>query len=194
MYSKIRPLACGEKTLTSGIDDADVSLKVIAVGDAAVGKTSIAGRYVTGSFESSYKATIGTDIFRKIVTVEGRRIALLIYDTAGQERFRNLVERYFIGAIGALMVYDITNRDSFDNLPTWSRQVDKHAGESLKIVIGNKIDLKDQRVVEEKEGQGMGKQLGAEFIETSAKDGDNIENVFERIALYAINRVRGRVP
>lgn len=180
--------------MKTGIDDADVSLKVIAVGDAAVGKTSIAGRYVTGSFESSYKATIGTDIFRKLVTVEGRRIALLIYDTAGQERFRNLVERYFIGAIGALMVYDITNRESFENLPTWSRQVDRHAGGSLKIVIGNKIDLVNERVVDEEEGQGMGRQLGAEFIETSAKDGNNIENVFERIALYAIDRVRGRIP
>lgn len=179
--------------MTSGIDDADVSLKVIAVGDAAVGKTSIAGRYVTGSFQSSYKATIGTDIFRKLVTVEGRRIALLIYDTAGQERFRTLVERYFIGAIGALMVYDVTNRESFENLPTWSRQVDRHAGQALKIVIGNKIDLIDERIVEENEGLGMGRQLGAEFIETSAKDGQNIESVFERIALYAIDRVRGKI-
>ena len=158
-------------------NDADIALKVIAVGDAAVGKTSIAGRYVTGSFESSYKATIGTDIFRKIVKVDKHRIALLIYDTAGQERFRTLVERYFIGSIGALLVYDITNRESFDNLPTWSRQVDRHAGQALKIVIGNKIDLLDDRVVENSEGTGMGRQLGAEFIETSAKEGDNIEDV-----------------
>jgi small GTP-binding protein len=179
--------------LKSTTDDADVSLKVIAVGDAAVGKTSIVGRYVTGAFEASYKATIGTDVFRKIVTVEGRRIGLLCYDTAGQERFRNLVERYFVGAIGALMVYDVTNRESFDNLPTWSRQVDRHAGEALKIVIGNKIDLKKERVVDDNEGKGMGRQLGAEFIETSAKDGVNIEQIFERIALYAIDRVRGRI-
>ncbi len=191
----MKSFACGDELeLSSGIDDADVSLKVIAVGDAAVGKTSIAGRYVTGSFESSYKATIGTDIFRKLVTVEGRRIALLIYDTAGQERFRNLVERYFIGSIGALLVYDVTNRESFDNLPTWARQVDRHANQALKICIGNKIDLKDERIVDEKEGVGMGRQLGAEFIETSAKEGDNIETVFERIALYAIDRVRGRIP
>lgn len=180
--------------MTSGIDDADVSLKVIAVGDAAVGKTSIVGRYVTGAFESSYKATIGTDIFRKIVHVEGRRIALLCYDTAGQERFRNLVERYFIGAIGALLVYDITNRESFENLPTWTHQVDKHAEGALKIVIGNKIDLKSERRVSGEEGQGMSQQLEAEFIETSAKDGLNIEPVFERIAHYAVDRVRGRVP
>jgi small GTP-binding protein len=173
--------------------EADVSLKVIAVGDSEVGKTSIVGRYVTGSFSSSYKATIGTDVFRKIVTVEGRRIGLLCYDTAGQERFRNLVERYFVGAIGALMVYDVTNRESFDNLPTWSRQVDRHAGEALKIVIGNKIDLKNERVVNDKEGIGMARQLGAEFLETSAKDGVNIETIFERIALYAIDRVRGRI-
>ena len=179
--------------MSNAHDDADVSLKVIAVGDAAVGKTSIVGRYVTGSFTASYKATIGTDVFRKIVTVEGRRIGLLCYDTAGQERFRNLVERYFVGAIGALMVYDVTNRESFDNLPTWSRQVDRHAGEALKIVIGNKIDLTKERVVDEKEGVGMGRQLGAEFMETSAKDGVNIEPIFERIALYAIDRVRGRI-
>lgn len=179
--------------MKSTTDDADVALKVIAVGDPAVGKTTIAGVYVTGKFRSSYKATIGTDIFRKIVTIDGRRIALLIYDTAGQERFRNLVERYFIGAIGALMIYDVTNRESFENLPTWSRQVDKHAGQALKIVIGNKIDLKNERVVDNNEGQGMGRQLGAEFLETSAKDGTNIEQIFERIALYAVNRVRGRV-
>jgi GTPase SAR1 family protein len=91
------------------------------------------------------------------------------------------------------MVYDVTNRESFENLPTWSRQVDKNAGQALKIVIGNKIDLKKERVVDENEGQGMGRQLGAEFLETSAKDGTNIEQIFERIALYAVNRVRGRV-
>ncbi len=176
-----------------GIDDADLTLKIIAVGDAAVGKTSIAGRYVTGSFKSSYKATIGTDIFRKLVRVDGRRVALLIYDTAGQERFRSLVERYFMGAIGGLLVYDITNRESFENLPTWSRQIDRHASQALKIVIGNKIDLKTQRVVETNEGKGMGRQLGAEFIETSAKDGTNVETTFQRIAKYGIDRIRGRI-
>jgi small GTP-binding protein len=177
----------------SSLDDSDFTMKLIVVGDAAVGKTSIAGRYVTGAFKSSYKATIGTDIFHKIVNTRGQRIGLLIYDSGGQERFRALVERYFMGAIAALLVYDITNRESFENLPTWSRQVDRHANQAMRIVIGNKLDLQKQRVVKTEEGVGMGRQLGATFLETSAKDGANIEKVFEMIAQYGVDRVRGRV-
>ncbi len=179
--------------MTTTMKDTDITLKIIVVGDAAVGKTSIAGRYTTGKFTSSYKATLGTDIFSKKVKVDGRTVALLIYDTAGQERFRALVERYFRGAIGALLVYDITNRESFENLPTWARQVDRYAENALKLVIGNKSDLKRDRVVDIEEGKGMGKQLGASFIETSAKDGSNIEDVFEQISHYGLNRVRGRI-
>jgi small GTP-binding protein len=182
-----------QPTIRSSIDDSDFTMKVIVVGDAAVGKTSIAGRYVTGSFKSSYKATIGTDIFHKIMNARGQRVGLLIYDSGGQERFRALVERYFMGAIAALLVYDITNRESFENLPTWSRQVDRHANQAMRIVIGNKLDLEKQRAVKTEEGVGMGRQLGATFIETSAKDGANIEKVFESIALYGVDRVRGRV-
>jgi small GTP-binding protein len=172
--------------------DTDISLKVIVVGDAAVGKTSLTGRFVTGAFSQAYKATIGTDIFRKLVKVDGRRVGILIYDTGGQERFRNLVERYFMGAIGALLVYDVTNRESFVNLPTWSRQVDRHASGAMKIVCGNKIDLGDQRTVTTDEGTGMGKQLGGTFLETSAKDGSNVEETFIQIAKYGLDRVRGR--
>jgi len=174
-------------------DSSDISLKVIVVGDLAVGKTSLAGRYVTGRFSQSYKATIGTDIFTKALRVEGRRVQLLIYDTAGQERFRALVARYFMGAIGALLVYDVTKRESFENLPTWSHQVDQHAPHARKIVIGNKIDLTDQRQVTPEEGRGMGMQLGASFIETSAKTGENVEEAFEKIAQYGVDRVRGRI-
>ncbi len=173
--------------------DTDISLKVIVVGDAAVGKTSLTGRFVTGAFSSEYKATIGTDIFRKLVKVDGRRVGMLVYDTGGQERFRNLVERYFMGAIGALLVYDVTNRESFENLPTWGRQVDRFASNALKIVCGNKTDLVKQRTVSKDEGRGMGMQLGASFLETSAKDGSNVEESFTEIARYGINRVRGRV-
>ncbi len=173
--------------------DTDISLKVIVVGDAAVGKTSLTGRFVTGSFSQEYKATIGTDIFRKLVKVDGRRVGILVYDTGGQERFRNLVERYFMGAIGALLVYDVTNRESFENLPTWSRQVDRFASNALKIVCGNKTDLIKERVVSNDEGSGMGLQLGATFLETSAKDGSNVEESFINIARYGIDRVRGRV-
>ena len=104
-------------------DDADVSLKVIAVGDAAVGKTSIVGRYVTGAFEASYKATIGTDVFRKIVTVEGRKIGLLCYDTAGQERFRSMTPMYYRGAAAAILVYDITSVESFENVKDWVNEL-----------------------------------------------------------------------
>ncbi|MFX1564316.1 MAG: Rab family GTPase [Promethearchaeota archaeon] len=173
--------------------ETDISLKIIVVGDAAVGKTAIAGRYTTGKSESKYKSTLGTDIFNKVLRVEGRNVSLLIYDTAGQERFRALVERYFRGAIGALLVYDITNRESFENLPTWARQVDRFANKALKLVIGNKSDLNDKMAVESEEGKGMGKQLGASFLETSAKDGSNIDEVFEKIAQYGIDRIRGRI-
>jgi small GTP-binding protein len=179
--------------LRSSTKNTDVALKVIVVGDAAVGKTSIAGRYTTGKFQSEYKATLGTDIFNKILRVEGRNVSLLIYDTAGQERFRALVERYFRGAIGALLVYDITNRESFENLPTWARQVDRFTDKALKLVIGNKSDLKDKMAVENEEGKGMGKQLGASFTETSAKDGSNIDQIFEEIAQYGMDRIRGRI-
>ena len=162
--------------MTSGIDDADVSLKVIAVGDAAVGKTSIAGRYVTGSFESSYKATIGTDIFRKIVTVEGLRIALLIYDTAGQERFGPVRKKYYKGARGAVLVFDLANPVSFERLNFWVKEVEQACGDIPMVFVGNKADLRSSVTPDQIQEFASGYKI--QYVETSAKTGMNTVKPF----------------
>jgi small GTP-binding protein len=162
----------------------DFLFKCIVVGDGAVGKTAATIRYATGTFADSYKMTIGVDFRVKIITLEGKKIKLQIWDTGGQERFANVRPLYYRGASGAIIMYDITSRDSFLGLPKWFDEVLKYCGELPWIIVGNKLDLSDQyRRVYEDEGESYAKQMNAEYFECSAKDGRNIETIFRKIAL-----------
>lgn len=161
----------------------DYLFKCIVVGDGAVGKTAATIRYATGTFADSYKMTIGVDFRVKIITLEGKKIKLQIWDTGGQERFANVRPLYYRGASGAIVMFDISSRDSFLNLPKWFDEVVRYCGELPWIIVANKLDLEDQfRRVYTDEGESYSKQMNAEYYECSAKDGRNIETIFRTIA------------
>lgn len=157
-----------------------IFLKGVAIGDGAVGKTSLIVRHVDKSFAEDYKPTLGFDISLKTITVEENQIELLIWDIGGQAIFKEIRESYLEGSHCALLVYDMTNKESFENTVHWLKELQRFAGEIPFILVGNKKDLEDKRAVSEKEGREKTKELGAVgFYETSARTGDTVDEAFE---------------
>lgn len=159
-------------------------LKLCVLGDGAVGKTSIIIRHVDKRFEEEYKPTIGFDIALKTMKIEegGIEAELLIWDIAGQAIFEKIREEYLQGTNGALILFDLTNKETLDHVEDWVHELTKFAGKVPFVVVGNKADLSDQRAVSEDDGKKRAEELeGVDYIETSAKTGDKVENAFEKI-------------
>mmetsp|Transcript_70967 Transcript_70967/g.154202 ORF Transcript_70967/g.154202 Transcript_70967/m.154202 type:complete len:214 (+) Transcript_70967:65-706(+) len=157
--------------------------KLVFLGEQAVGKTSVITRFMYDTFDNSYQATIGIDFLSKTMYLEDRTARLQLWDTAGQERFRSLIPSYIRDSSGAIVVYDITNRASFISTSTWIEDVRSERGPEVVIVlVGNKTDLADRRQVSTEEGEEKAKENGVMFIETSAKAGHNIKNLFRQLA------------
>jgi len=157
--------------------------KIVILGDAAVGKTSLINQYIEESFESDYKPTLGANIIRKDVNIDGinASVRLIMWDLAGQEKYNVIRSMYFQGCLGALLVYDVTRYNTFDAVNSkWLKDFKKYVEkEGTYILIGNKIDLKDQRAVSNEDGAALAKKINAsDFIETSAKYGENVEKAF----------------
>jgi len=157
--------------------------KVVFLGDEAAGKTSVVRRYMYDTFDESIQATIGMDFQSKTVYLEDRTLRLQLWDTAGQERFRSLISSYLRDTAAAVVVYDVTNTVSFDATKSWVEAVSNERGSAAIItLVGNKTDLADQRQVTTAQGQAHAKELGVLFAETSAKLGENIEELFKQLA------------
>ena len=164
--------------------------KIVIVGDTGTGKTNIITKFVSNYFDAVSRPTIGVEFFQKSIEVETspdskQRISLQIWDTAGQERFRGMASSYYRKAFGVVLVYDITNRDSFSNLDRWVEEVHSYAEQEVEIVlIGNKKDLADMRQVTVDEGLGFSKTNELLFFETSALNNEDrkIEEVFKELA------------
>jgi Ras-related protein Rab-1A len=166
-----------------GEEEYDFIFKVLLLGNSDVGKSSLILRYVDQVWNEVFVPTIGVDFKVKTLTIDNKQIKMQIWDTAGQERFRNVISSYFKGSHGILLVYDITNRDSFKNLENWLIEIEKNASENvLKILIGNKNDLVDEREINADEGQAFANRNGMQFIETSAKMNTNVNEAFEALA------------
>ncbi len=163
----------------------DYLFKVIAVGDGAVGKTSITLRFSTGTFRESYIMTIGVDFAVKAIDVgtrEGtKRIKLQIWDTGGQERFSYVRPLYYKGAMGGLLVFDVTQSESFQNVPKWFQEVKKNRGNIPLVLVGNKVDLPDRKITCEQATE-LAKKNGVQYLEASAKTGESIEKVFVELS------------
>ncbi len=163
--------------------------KIAVLGEAAVGKTSLINQFVEGSFQEDYKPTLGANIVRKDVNIkENTKVRLIMWDLAGQEKYQVVRSMYFQGCEGALLVYDVTRYNTFESISTkWLRDFKKYVRkEGVFVLIGNKIDLKDERVVPAEKGAEMSKKINAsDFIETSAKLGENIEKAF----LLLVNQI-----
>ena len=168
--------------------DKQVSIKLLTLGDSAVGKTCLISQFARNSFNPNFITTIGIDYKIKPVEVDGKKYKLLIWDTAGQERFRTITKSYFRGCQGMLLVYDITQRKTFESIRTWVDQINDNDsdGEQKKILVGNKCDLEENRQVGTEEGQKLAEEYGIPFLETSAKDNINVEDAFMQITRIVI--------
>mmetsp|Transcript_55099 Transcript_55099/g.98317 ORF Transcript_55099/g.98317 Transcript_55099/m.98317 type:complete len:205 (-) Transcript_55099:87-701(-) len=159
--------------------------KVVFVGDQSVGKTSLIVRYLKNMFDEKVDATIGMDFQTKTVKLnESQNIRLQLWDTAGQERFRSLVTSYIRDAAAAVVCFDITKRETFDNTGRWIEEVRSARGDdALIFLVGNKADVEDQRQVTTQEMQEKAEQMRAsKFIEASAKTGDKVQDLFQMLA------------
>ncbi|XP_061370381.1 ras-related protein RABA3-like isoform X2 [Gastrolobium bilobum] len=167
----------------------DYVFKVVVIGDSAVGKTQILSRFAKNEFCFDSKSTIGVEFQTRTVTINGKVIKAQIWDTAGQERYRAVTSAYYRGALGAMLVYDITKRKSFDNVARWVEELRAHADSSIVIMlVGNKGDLVDLRVVPTEDAVEFAEDQGLFFSETSALSGENVDTAFLKL-LEEINRV-----
>ncbi|KAI5120223.1 hypothetical protein M0805_000037 [Coniferiporia weirii] len=161
----------------------DFLIKLLLIGDSGVGKSCLLTRFCDDTWTPSFITTIGIDFKIRTIELDGKRIKLQIWDTAGQERFRTITTAYYRGAMGILLVYDVTDEKSFTNINTWFANVEQHASEGVdKILVGNKSDWEDKRVVGTEAGMMKAKELGVDFIETSAKENKEVESAFFNLA------------
>ncbi|CAD8061373.1 unnamed protein product [Paramecium primaurelia] len=160
----------------------DIVLKFLLVGEPSVGKSAFLIKYAKDQFIEQYIPTIGVDLMEKNLDLNDKSIKMQIWDTAGQERFMVIVQSYFKGANGIFIIYDITNRESFNALLKWIEYSEKYANPGvLKMLVGNKSDLNGQRQVTFEEGQNLANSNGMLFIETSAKEGFNLEQAINNL-------------
>ena len=154
--------------------------KIIFLGDQFVGKSSILNRFYQDKFEPDYQATIGLDFHSKNVNIKGTTVRLLLYDTAGQEKFKSLIPMYIRDANIIIVVYDISNKDTFLHTEHWVHETkDLKREDAIFVLVGNKIDLDDKRVVQTKDAEEFAREKGFLFYEVSAKTGEQVQELFE---------------
>ena len=157
-----------------------LKLKLIVVGNQSTGKSCILNRFVNETFEENYQATIGLDFQSKNITIHDQDVRLILYDTAGQEKFRSLIPMYIREAQIILFIYDVSDKESFDSIPRWIQDVlDVKNTDPVLVLIGNKIDLEKERKVTYEEGKRFAEQNNYIFQEVSAKTGKNFDTLFE---------------
>merc|ERR1712023_243863 len=168
---------------SSGKPQYDYLIKLLLIGDSGVGKSCLLCRYSEDIFNNKFITTIGIDFKIRTIELDGKRIKLQIWDTAGQERFRTITQAYYRGAMGILLVYDVTDDKSYNNIRTWMRNIEQHANEQVvKVLLGNKCDMPDKKMVTYEEGADLAKEFSIKFFETSAKTNVNVEEAFTTIA------------
>jgi small GTP-binding protein len=169
---------------------AAVLFKLILIGDSGVGKSSLALRFAFDEFPDNSKSTIGVDFMSRTIVHDRQPIRAMIWDTAGQERYRGLLQSYYRGARGALLVFDITNRASFDNIERWLGEMREHGDPNMDIVlVGNKRDRRHERTVTTAEATALASRHNIALIETSAAEAINVDQAFEQLIAAIYNRV-----
>lgn len=157
-------------------DDYQHIFKIVVIGDSGVGKSQLLSRFVYGKFDTESKSTIGVEFSNKIVTIDDHKIKLQLWDTAGQERYRAITSAYYRGAIGILLCYDSTNKNTFDNLIYWKKEIDQHVESNVRILlISTKNDLVHLKNVSSEQGKQYAANNNMTFFETSSQNDTNIE-------------------
>ncbi|KAI3975358.1 hypothetical protein MKX01_022120 [Papaver californicum] len=168
----------------------DYVFKIVLIGDSAVGKSQILSRFARNEFSLDSKATIGVEFQTRTLVIQHKSVKAQIWDTAGQERYRAVTSAYYRGAVGAMLVYDITKRQSFDHIPRWLEELRGHADKNIVIIlIGNKCDLESQRAVPTEDAKEFAQKEGLFFLETSALEGSNVETAFSTVLTEIFNIV-----
>jgi Ras-related protein Rab-1A len=169
----------------------DYLFKLLLIGDSGVGKSCLLLRFADDTYTDSYISTIGVDFKIRTVDLDTKTIKLQIWDTAGQERFRTITSSYYRGAHGIIIVYDITDKESFDNVRQWLFEIDRYASENVcKLLVGNKSDLTNKRAVEYEQSKAFADELNIPFLETSAKNAANVEQAFLTMAAQIKNKMQ----
>jgi Ras-related protein Rab-1A len=163
--------------------DYDQLFKLLIIGDSGVGKSSLLLRFADDSFQESYLSTIGVDFRICRIQLNNKNVKLQIWDTAGQERFHTITSSYYRSAHGILIVYDVTDLDSFESIKRWLREIDRYGEKHVsKLLVGNKADLKNARCVQYADAKEFAEELGLLYVETSAKEATNVEDMFHIMA------------
>jgi Ras-related protein Rab-1A len=161
----------------------DYLFKLLLIGDSGVGKSCLLLRFADDTYTESYISTIGVDFKIRTIELDGKTIKLQIWDTAGQERFRTITSSYYRGAHGIIVVYDVTDKESFDNVKQWLQEIERYACENVnKLLVGNKSDLTTKKVVDYATAKDFADERGIPFLETSAKNASNVEQAFLTMA------------
>ena len=168
----------------------DYLFKLLLIGDSGVGKSCLLLRFADDTYTESYISTIGVDFKIRTIQLDGKTVKLQIWDTAGQERFRTITSSYYRGAHGIIVVYDVTEMESFNNVKQWLHEIDRYASEGVnKLLVGNKADLVTKKQVETSAAKELADSLGIPFLETSAKSATNVEQAFMTMSSEIKNRM-----
>ena len=174
----------------NNITQFDYLFKYIIIGDAGVGKSNILLRYVYSTFKSDYQLTIGVEFGEKTVEIKGKIYKIQIWDTAGNEQFRSITRTYYKNSVCAIVVYDISRRETFDNVINWIEDCKLNSPKSVFIIlVGNKSDLEEDRQVTTEEGEEFANRYGIRFFETSAKNSININEIFSESVEFIADRI-----
>uniref|UniRef100_A0A0N5C401 Ras-related protein Rab-35 n=1 Tax=Strongyloides papillosus TaxID=174720 RepID=A0A0N5C401_STREA len=171
----------------SGPRDYDHLFKLLIIGDSGVGKSSLLLRFADNTFSQNYITTIGVDFKIRTITCNGQKIKLQIWDTAGQERFRTITSTYYRGTHGVVVVYDVTSAESFLNVKRWLHEIDSNCDSVEKILVGNKADDPERRVVLKSDAEKFANSMNIQFFETSAKDNINVDEMFSCITKLVLD-------
>nr|XP_043631331.1 ras-related protein RABA5c-like [Erigeron canadensis] len=168
--------------------------KVVIIGDSAVGKSNLLTRYARNEFNPHSKATIGVEFQTQTMEIDGKEVKAQIWDTAGQERFRAVTSAYYRGAVGALVVYDISRSTTFESVTRWLEELKTHSDTTVaRMLVGNKCDLENIRAVSVDDGKNLAEKEGLFFMETSALDSTNVKTAFEMVIREIYNNVSRKV-
>ncbi|XP_064416718.1 ras-related protein Rab-13 [Latimeria chalumnae] len=173
----------------------DHLFKLLLIGDSGVGKTCLIIRFAEDNFNSTYISTIGIDFKIKTVEIDGKKIKLQVWDTAGQERFKTITTAYYRGAMGIILVYDITDEKSFENIQNWMKSIKENASAGVeRMLLGNKCDMDSKRKVQKDQAEKLAKEHNIRFFETSAKSSVNVEESFNALAQDILKKMNKKPP
>ncbi|CAD8084180.1 unnamed protein product [Paramecium sonneborni] len=165
-------------------------LKFIIIGDTCVGKSCLLLQFTDSRFRNEHDATIGVEFGSRNIKINDKNIKMQVWDTAGQEAFKSITRSYYRGSIGGILVFDVTSRQSFENVAKWNQEIQGYACDKIEMtLVANKIDLDEKREVHTDEGLAFAKKHGFTYFETSAKTGENVNNVFESMAQTIMKRI-----